>query len=105
MVLKIDVYRQLLLLNAGYAQVIDSLAALLKHRAFRKSELGRFTDLSKENRATTNSYLLSALDAVETNQAGRRFRQRLAQERSDDQGNGDAVLWAYRNGARDALAA
>jgi len=66
--------------------VIDSLAALRKHRAFRKSELGRFTDLSKENHTTTNSYLLSALDAVETNQAGRRFRQRLAQERSDDPG-------------------
>jgi hypothetical protein len=85
--LKLDIYRHLLEFNAGYDQVIRSLAALRKHRAFQADELDRFSALSKEARAATNSYLVTAIETVETHEAGRRFSKRLAQERSDEQGN------------------
>jgi len=85
--LKLDIYRHLLEFNAGYDQVIRSLAALGKHRAFQSGELARFSALSKEARAATNSFLVAAIETIETSEAGRRFSQRLAQERSDEQGN------------------
>jgi hypothetical protein len=85
--LKLHIYQNLLKINAGFDEVIGGLAALRRHGVFHRSELARFSALSKENRAATNSYLLSALETAETEEAGRRFSKRLAQERSDEQGD------------------
>ena len=85
--LKLDIYQHLLSINAGYDQVIGSLAALRQYGAFQAGELARFSALSKETRAATNSYLVSVLETAETDDAGRRFRKRLAQQRSDEQGS------------------
>jgi len=84
--LKLDIYQNLLFINAGFDQVIRGLAALRKHSAFHRGELDRFSALSKENKAVTNSYLLGTMETAETNEAGQRFHKRLAQERSDEQG-------------------
>src|SRR4051812_9580730 len=84
---KIDIYQHLLSINAGYDQVIRSLAALRKYGVFHAGELARFSALSKESRAATNSYLVGAMEIAETNEAGRRFSKRLAQQRSDEEGN------------------
>ena len=83
--LNVDIYQYLLQINAGYKEVIRGLAGLRKHRAFHRGELDRFSALSKENRAATNSYLLAIMETAETNEAGQRFSKRLAQERSDEQ--------------------
>jgi len=85
--LKLDIYQHLLSINAGYDQVIRSLAALRKYGVFHAGELARFSALSKESRAATNSYLVATMETAETTEAGRRFSKRLAQERSDEQGN------------------
>ena len=85
--MKLDIYQHLLSINAGYDQVIRSLAALRKYGVFHAGELARFSALSKESRAATNSYLLGAMEIAETNEAGRRFSKRLAQQRSDEEGN------------------
>jgi hypothetical protein len=53
--LKLNIYQNLLKINAGFDQVIGGLAALRKYRAFHRRELARFSALSKENRASTNS--------------------------------------------------
>src|SRR5438045_1084182 len=84
--LKLRIYEHLLLINAGFDQVIRSLAALRKHGVFHRGELARFRALSKETRAATNSYLVGAIEGGETNEAGQRFRKRKALERSDEQG-------------------
>ena len=84
--MKLNIYQNLLKINAGYQQVIGGLAALRKYRVFHRNELARFSALSKEIKAATNSYLLSAMETAETDKAGRRFSKRLAQERSDEQG-------------------
>ena len=85
--LKLDIYQHLIRINAGYDQVIRSLAALRKYGVFNVGELARFSALSKESRAATNSYLVATMETAETTEAGRRFSKRLAQERSDEQGN------------------
>jgi len=77
-------YQNLLKINAGFDQVIGGLAALRKHGAFHRGELDRFSALSKENKAATNSYLLGAMETAETEQAGQRFHKRLARERSEE---------------------
>ena len=84
--MKLDVYEHLLRLNAGFEQAIQSLTALRKHAAFKGSALARFTALSKETRAATNSFLAGVIEGAETEDAGRRFRERKAQERADEQG-------------------
>ena len=84
--LKLNIYQNLLKINAGFDQVIDGLAALRKHGVFHRGELDRFSALSKETKSATNSYLLGAMETAETNEAGQRFHKRLAQERSDEQG-------------------
>jgi len=84
--LKLNIYQNLLKINAGYQQVIGGLAALRKYSVFHRNELARFSALSKEIKAATNSYLLSAMETAETDKAGRRFSKRFAQERSDEQG-------------------
>jgi len=84
--LKLNIYQNLLKINAGFNEVIGGLAALRKHAAFHRGELDRFSALSKETKSATNSYLLGAMETAETNEAGQRFHKRLAQERSDEQG-------------------
>ncbi len=84
--MKLDVYENLLRINAGFDQAIRSIAALRKHGAFQRGALGRFSALSKETRAATTSYILAVMEASETNEAGRRFGERKAQERADEQG-------------------
>jgi hypothetical protein len=84
---KLDVYLELVRLNMGFDLVIRSLEALRKHRRFHRQELDRFSSLSKEARAATNSYLSGILEAAESAEAGQRFRQRLARERKDEQGS------------------
>ena len=83
--LKLNIYQNLLKINAGFDQVIGGLAALRKYRTFHRRELARFSALSKENRASTNSYLASVIETSETQEAGGRFRKRKAQERVDEQ--------------------
>jgi hypothetical protein len=84
--LKLNIYQNLLKINAGFNEVIDGLAALRKHAAFHRGELDRFSALSKETKSATNSYLLSAMETAETEKAGQRFCQRLAKERLDETG-------------------
>ena len=74
--LKLNIYQNLLKINAGFDQVIGGLAALRKYRAFHRRELARFSALSKEN---------SVIETGETQEAGARFRKRKAQERVDEQ--------------------
>ena len=83
--MKLDVYDNLQRLNAGFDQVIQSLAALRKNGAFHRGTLARFMALSKETRAEANSYLASVIETGETREAGGRFRKRKAQERADEQ--------------------
>ena len=82
--MKLEVYENLLRMNAGFDQAIRSLAALGKHSAFHRGTLARFTALSKETRAQANSYLASVIETGETQEAGGRFRKRKAQERVDE---------------------
>ncbi len=88
MLLKLDVFEHLLRINASFDQIVRSLIALQKHRQFHSGELARFRRLSKETRASWNSYLASAIELAETDEAGRRFRERLAQEKKDELGSG-----------------
>jgi hypothetical protein len=81
--LKLDIFQHLLRINADYDQVICSLAALRKHGVFHSDELARVSASSKEARAATNSYRLSAMEIAETNEADRRFSKRLAKDRTN----------------------
>jgi hypothetical protein len=78
--MKVEIYEQLFRLNQGYDEVLTALAALRRHPAFPASELDRFTAVSKEARASTNSYLAAILEAAETADAGRRYQKRLARK-------------------------
>ena len=84
--MKLDVYENLLQINAGFDQAIRNIAALRKHGAFHRGALARFAALSKETRAAATSYIVSVIEASETDEAGRRFRERKAQERADEKG-------------------
>ena len=84
MLLRLDVYEHLLRINAAFDQVVQSLVALRKHRPFHTGELARFRRHSNETRASLNSYLAAMIESAETEEAGRRFRERRAQERKDE---------------------
>jgi len=75
-------------LNRGYEEVLTALAALGQHRAFPAAELERFAALSKENRASTNSFLLSIIESAETAEAGRRYHRRRRQEQQEEERSG-----------------
>ena len=62
------------------------MKALARHPALHPSEIRRFADWAAEASAATDSYLLEALGAAETNLAGRLFAQRKAQERKENKG-------------------
>ena len=52
---------------------------------FDREALERFSALAEEARAATVSCLAGAIATVETNEAGRRFRKRIARERHDEE--------------------
>ena len=83
--MKLDVYKRLLRINAGFEQVLRSLAALERQRRSDAEELKRFRLRSRETQAALNSYLAAAIESAETDAAGRCFRQRVAQEKSDEE--------------------
>jgi uncharacterized membrane protein YgaE (UPF0421/DUF939 family) len=84
---KLQVYKHLLDVNAGFDQVIRGLAALRKHESFHRRELNHYSALSKEARAATNSYLTAVLERVETAEAGRRFGKRRTREQQEESGS------------------
>ena len=85
--MKLQVYKHLLAVNAGFDQVIRALAALRKHGSFHRRELDRYSALSKEARAATNSYLTAVLERAETQEAGRRFGKRRRREQQEESGS------------------
>jgi hypothetical protein len=90
MPLKVTVYQHLLNINSAFEEVVRSLAALQKHRQFGGGELDRLRRQSKETRACVNSYLTAIIESAETDEAGRRFHKRIAQEKNDEEGGLDA---------------
>jgi hypothetical protein len=81
---KVSIYKHLLDLNAGFAQVVRGLDALRKSDAFPARELDRYAALAKETRAATNSYLIGILERAETLEAGRRFGKRWEREQREE---------------------
>lgn len=86
--MKLDVYEHLLTINTAFDQLARCLIALQRHRKFHAAELNRFRRLTKETRASLNSYLTAIIECAETDEAGRRYSKRLAQERADDRDGG-----------------
>ena len=84
--MKVEVYEHLFRINSAHGQVVESLRALCQHRAFSQSELDRLRDLSKESRAAINSYLVGLIETAETREAGRRYRRRRSQEKTEEEG-------------------
>ena len=82
----LTVYQQLFDLNAGYDLALRALAGLAESGLFEKREVLRFTALTAEARAATTSFLVTAIEAAETDEAGRLFRVRLARERWEESG-------------------
>ena len=71
-------------INAGFEQVRVALSALDELAMFHRGELTRFSALSAETRAAIASYLLSAIEVVETDEAGRLSRLRHKRERKEE---------------------
>ena len=82
--MKLPVYKHLFEINAGFDQVIRGLAAFRKNDAFLARELDRFSELAKEARAATNSYLIGVMEHAETDEAGRRFGKRREREQREE---------------------
>jgi hypothetical protein len=82
--MKVEVYRHLLDVNAGFDQAARSLSALRKHDAFQHRELDRFLALSKETRAAVSSYLVGVVEREETADAGRRFGERFERQQREE---------------------
>ena len=80
----LEVYENLWQLNAGFEQVRRALVSLARHRTFRASEVERLGAWLEEARAATASYLASAIEEAETNEAGRLFRGRRAREQAEE---------------------
>ena len=84
--LRSKVYKHLWRVNRAFEGVARSLAVLASHEAFDRRELERFRVLVQEAQAATNSYLTHVIDLVESTEAGRLFRRRVARERRDNSG-------------------
>ena len=82
--MKVKTYRYLCAMNEGFDQVQRSLKALAQHSPLERSEIRRFEQLAAEACAASNSYLLEALGAEETDQAGRLFVRRKTRERKEE---------------------
>lgn len=84
--MRAKIYKHLWRVNRAFEGVGRSLAVLATHDAFDRRELERFRALVQETQAATSSYLAHALDSVESTEAGRLFRRRIARERRDNSG-------------------
>ena len=84
--MKVRTYRNLCAMNEGFEQVRRSLKALAQDPPLQPDEIRRFERLTAEARVATNSYVLVALGAAETDQAGRQYKRRKARERREEQG-------------------
>ena len=80
----LDIYQQLWELHAGFEQVRRALRSLSQQATFRTGEVERLGAWLEEARAATASYLTSAMEEAETNEAGRLFRNRIARERNEE---------------------
>jgi hypothetical protein len=80
----LEVYENLWQLHAGFEQMRRALRNLAQHRTFQASEVERLGDWLEEARAATASYLASAIEDAETNEAGRLFRRRRAREQAEE---------------------
>ena len=85
--MKLRTYKHWLGVNAGFEKVIRNLAGLGKDGAFRRRELERYSALSKEARAATNSYIAGVLEHHETDEAGRISRRRRNREQREERGS------------------
>ena len=83
--MELDVYEELWRFNRAYQEAVSALRRLRQHPGFHRKEIDRSAALSKEVRATTNSYLASAIEMLETEEAGRRYGKRRRQEKQDDE--------------------
>ena len=79
-----ELYEPLFRINEGFGSVALHLRILRQHRWLNANQIRRFEELTAETRAATNSYLLEAFAAQETNEAGRLFRRRLAREQKEE---------------------
>jgi hypothetical protein len=79
-----SVYQQLFRMNRGFDAVLRALSVLRDHDGFHASELRRFRNLTREARASMNSYLTAVLESQETDEAGRLFRKRIRREKAED---------------------
>jgi hypothetical protein len=77
---KLQTYKHLLGINAGFDEAIRNLTALRKCGPFHDREIERFRALSREARAATNSYIASVIEKLETDEAGRLFGKRRTRE-------------------------
>ena len=83
--MELDVYEKLWRFNRAYQEGGFGLRKLRQHPGFHRKKIDRFAELSKEVRATTNSYLASAIETLETEEAGRRYGKRRRREKQDDE--------------------
>jgi hypothetical protein len=80
----LEVYESLWQLHAGFEQVRRALRSLALNRTFHAGEVERLGAWLEEARAATASYLASAIEEAETNEAGRLFRLRRAREQAEE---------------------
>ena len=80
----LEVYENLWQLHSGFEQVRRALGSLAQNRIFQADEVERLGAWLEEARAATASYLTSAIEEAETNEAGRLFRRRRARERREE---------------------
>jgi hypothetical protein len=81
-----ETYKHLYEMNAGYEQVIASLAELRRDRALDRATLRDLTDLAREARACSNACIAETLQELELAEAGRRFKRRITRERREERG-------------------
>jgi hypothetical protein len=82
-----DSYQHLSEMNAGYEQVIASLAAFHRDSAFDRKQLQVLSDRAQEARASSNAYLTGALQTAALAEAGRYFKRRVRRERREERGH------------------
>jgi len=81
--MKLPVYEHVLAINAGFEQVRRGFRALRRSPGFERSAIERFREQAEEDRAAAMSYIAEVIQTEETDEAGRRFRKRLARERKE----------------------
>jgi hypothetical protein len=81
--MKRRVYEHVLAINAGFEQVRRGFRALGRIPGFERSAIERFGEQAEETRAAAMSYIAEVIQTEESDEAGRRFRKRLARERKE----------------------